>query len=168
MPGADSNGTWCIVRDADKTARVLKKGGDEENAYAGNEISRTSNEISRAERTHAGFTGRGMSSLLVQEILAAAGQPVKAHTLNVQEMEQAVNEGRVLQVYYWSNFGEGEASFGFATDFGVDGDGRVHPSYLVFPDPSRRRSVVRANLIGKKPMKCLQLLALIVSKPVSR
>jgi len=83
-----------------------------------------------------------MSSLLVQEILAAAGQPVKAHTLNVREMEQAVKEGRVLQVYYWSNFGEGEASFGFATDFGVDGDGRVHPGYLVFPlpiPPSLRR-----------------------------
>jgi hypothetical protein len=76
-----------------------------------------------------------MSSLLVREILATAGQPVKAHTLNMQEMEQAVKEGRVLQVYYWSNFGEGEASFGFATDFGVDGDGWVHPSYLVFPRP---------------------------------
>jgi hypothetical protein len=84
-----------------------------------------------------------MSSLLVQEILAAAGQPFKAHMLNVPEMEQALKEGRVLQIYYWSHFGEGEASFGFATDFGVDGEGRVHPSYLVFPHPippSLRRS----------------------------
>lgn len=113
----------------------MKQGSGEENAYAGNEISWTSNEICRVERTHTVFTGRGMSSLPVQEILAAAGQPVKAHTLNVQEMEQAVKEGRVLQVYYWSHLGEGEASFGFATDFGLDGDGRVHPSYLVFPRP---------------------------------
>lgn len=91
--------------------------------------------MSRVERTHTGFTEHSMSSLLVQEILAAAGQPVRAHTLSVQEMAQAVKEGRVLQVYYWSHFGEGEASFGFASDFGVDGEGRVHPSYLVFPRP---------------------------------
>lgn len=74
-----------------------------------------------------------MSRLLVQEILAAAGQPVAGHTLSVQEMRHAVDEGRVLQVLYWSSLGEGEASFGFAADFGVDADGRVHPSYLVFP-----------------------------------
>lgn len=113
----------------------MKPDGGEEHAYAGNEISGRSNEICRVGRTHTVFTGRSMSSHLVQEILAAAGQPCKAHTLNVQEMEHAVKEGRVLQVYYWSHFGEGEASFGFATDFGVDGEGRVHPSYLVFPRP---------------------------------
>jgi hypothetical protein len=78
---------------------------------------------------------QSMSYLLVQEILAASGQPIAGHTLSVQEMEQAVDEGRVLTVHYWSNFGEGEASFGFATTFGLDGRGRVHPSYIVFPRP---------------------------------
>jgi hypothetical protein len=71
----------------------------------------------------------------IQELLAAAGQPVAGHTLSVPEMRQAVDEGRVLQVLYWSTFGEGEASFAFARDFGVDADGRVHPAYLVFPRP---------------------------------
>ena len=77
--------------------------------------------------------GRGI--VLAREILQAAGQPVAGHTLSIEEMKQAVADGRVLQVLYWSNFGEGEASFEFATNFGVDGLGRVHPSYLVFPRP---------------------------------
>ena len=32
--------------------------------------------------------------------------------------------------------GDSEASFGFVTDFGLDGEGRAHPSYFVFPKPS--------------------------------
>jgi len=74
-----------------------------------------------------------MSISLVDDILAAAGQPVAGHTLSVKDMTQAVREGRVIAIYYWSNFGQGEASFGFATDFGLDGEGRVHPTYIVFP-----------------------------------
>jgi ABC-type sugar transport system substrate-binding protein len=74
-----------------------------------------------------------MSISLVNDILAAAGQPVPGHTLSVEDMTQAVREGRVIAIYYWSNFGQGEASFGFATAFGLDGAGRVHPSYIVFP-----------------------------------
>jgi hypothetical protein len=53
----------------------------------------------------------------------------------VPEIELAVGEGRVLRVDYWSNFGEGEACFGFATSFGLDGNGHVHPTCLVFPRP---------------------------------
>ena len=74
-----------------------------------------------------------MSKSLVDEILAAAGLPVAGHTLSVKDMMQAVREGRVIVIYYWSNFGQGEASFGFATDFGLDGAGHVHPTYIVFP-----------------------------------
>ncbi len=143
------DGTWCIVRDAEKLQQVMQAGSPEENTETGNdtpkEMGGVSNEMSRVERTHKGFSGHGRrrpersklsaSSLLVQEILAAAGQPVSAHTLTIQEMEHAVKEGRVLQVHYWSHFGEGEASFSFATDFGIVEEGRVHPTYFVFPRP---------------------------------
>lgn len=86
----------------------MKQASGEENAYACNEISGTSDEINRVERTHTVFTEHVIRSLPVQEVPAAVGQPVKAHALNVPEMEQAVKDGRVLQVYYRSNFGEGE------------------------------------------------------------
>ena len=74
-----------------------------------------------------------MGSSLVEEILATAGTPVAGHTLSVQEMQRAIKEGRVLQINYWSTFGEGEASFSFATRLGLTSDGRVHPTYMVFP-----------------------------------
>lgn len=70
---------------------------------------------------------------LVEEILAAAGKPIAGHTLSVKEMQQAVEEGRALEIYFWSSMGDSEASFGFATDFGLDSEGRVYPGYLVFP-----------------------------------
>lgn len=76
-----------------------------------------------------------MSLALVEELIAAAGHPVAGHTLSVAEVSEAVDEGRVLEIHYWSSFGEGEASFGFATRVGLDGQGRVHPTYLVFPRP---------------------------------
>ena len=87
-----------------------------------------------------------MSQPLVEEILAAAGKPVSGSTLSVEEVRRAVAENRVLQIYLWGCMGDSEASFGFATDFGLDGEGRVHPSYLVFPKPIppslRRKSLV--------------------------
>lgn len=76
-----------------------------------------------------------MGCSLVEDILAAAGKPVPGHTLSVKEMERAVAEGRVLEIYFWSSMGDSEASFGFATDFGLDDEGRVYPGYLVFPRP---------------------------------
>ncbi len=76
-----------------------------------------------------------MGEALVEEILAASGAPVEGHGLSVQDMQAAVREGRVLEVYYWSHFGDGEASFGFAEDFGVDIEGKVAHGYLVFPKP---------------------------------
>jgi hypothetical protein len=76
-----------------------------------------------------------MSTDLVAQIVAAAGQPVAGHTLGVDEMRRAVAEGRVIEISYWSTMGDGEASFGFATSFGVNSDGAVHPRYLVFPRP---------------------------------
>jgi hypothetical protein len=79
-----------------------------------------------------------MSAALVAQIVAAAGQPVAGHTLGVDEMRRAVAEGRVIGISYWSTMGDGEASFGFATSFGADNDGTVHPTYLVFPRPIPR------------------------------
>jgi hypothetical protein len=76
---------------------------------------------------------RVMGRSLVEKILAAAGQPVAGDTLSVNEMKRAVEEGRVLEIYFWSSMGDSEASFGFATDFGLDSEGRVYPGYLVFP-----------------------------------
>src|SRR5688500_11797748 len=76
-----------------------------------------------------------MGETLVGEILAAAGAPVEGDGLSISEMQAAVREGRALAIYYWSHFGDGEASFGFAEDFGLDYDGRVAPGYLVFPRP---------------------------------
>lgn len=70
---------------------------------------------------------------LVKNILAAAGKPVAGDTLSVNEMKRAVEEGRVLEVFLWGSMGDREASFGFATDFGLDSAGRVSPGYLVFP-----------------------------------
>jgi len=84
-----------------------------------------------------------MSRSLVEEILAAAGMPVAGHTLSVKEMERAIEEGRVLEIYFWSSMGDSEAAVGFATDFGLDSEGRVYPGYLVFPrtiPPALRRS----------------------------
>ena len=72
---------------------------------------------------------------LVREIVAASGQPVAGHTLGIDEMQRAVEEERVLEIHFWSSMGDSCASFGFATRFGLDGDGRVHPTYLVFPRP---------------------------------
>jgi hypothetical protein len=74
-----------------------------------------------------------MGRSLVEKILAAAGQPVAGDTLSVNEMRRAVEEGRVLEIYFWSSMGDSEASFGFATGFGLDSEGRVYPGYLVFP-----------------------------------
>lgn len=76
-----------------------------------------------------------MSHELIGEILTAAGQPIAGHTLTVTDMQKAVEEGRVLEIYLWSSMGDSEASFSFATTFGLDYEGRVHPSYLVFPGP---------------------------------
>lgn len=76
-----------------------------------------------------------MSWELAEQIIAAAGQPVAGETLSVAEMEAAVAAGRVIEIHFWSSMGESEAGFGFATRFGVDARGRVHPSYLVFPNP---------------------------------
>jgi len=76
-----------------------------------------------------------MSETLVEEILTAAGAPVEGNTLSVQDMQLAVQEGRVLEIYYWSTFGEGAASFGFVDSFGLDNNGKVAPKYLVFPRP---------------------------------
>jgi hypothetical protein len=76
-----------------------------------------------------------MGRSLVEDILAASGKPVAGHTLSVKEMERAVEEGRVLEIYFWSSMGDSEASFGFATNFGLDSAGRVYPGYLVFPRP---------------------------------
>lgn len=76
-----------------------------------------------------------MGRSLVEDILAASGKPVAGHTLSVKEMERAIEEGRVLEIYFWSSMGDSEASFGFATDFGLDSAGRVYPGYLVFPRP---------------------------------
>ncbi|MEO8435971.1 MAG: hypothetical protein ABI596_13810 [Pyrinomonadaceae bacterium] len=74
-----------------------------------------------------------MRRSLVEDILAAAGKPVAGHTLSVNEMKRAVAEGRVLEIFLWGSMGDREASFGFATDFGLDSAGRVSPGYLVFP-----------------------------------
>ena len=76
-----------------------------------------------------------MGRSLVEDILAASGKPVAGHTLSVKEMQRAVGEGRVLEIYFWSSMGDSEASFGFATSFGLDSAGRVYPGYLVFPMP---------------------------------
>ena len=74
-----------------------------------------------------------MGSSLIKDILAAAGKPVAGHTLSVNEMKRAVAEGRVLEIFLWGSVGNREASFGFATDFGLDSAGSVSPGYLVFP-----------------------------------
>jgi hypothetical protein len=76
-----------------------------------------------------------MSGRLVKEILAAAGKPVAGHTLSVEEMRQAVEKERVIEFYFWSTTGEHETWFGFAKNFGLDYEGRVHPTYLIFPRP---------------------------------
>jgi hypothetical protein len=87
-----------------------------------------------------------MSWDLVEAILTAAGTPVAGHTLSVPEMQRAVAEGRVLKILFWSSMGDSEAAFEFATDFGIVSEGRVHPTYLVFPKPIpealRRRSSI--------------------------
>ena len=76
-----------------------------------------------------------MSWTLVSEIMTAAGPPVAGHTLSVEEVQRAVAEGRVLEIYLWGSMGDSLASFGFAKVLGVDHLGRVHPSFLVFPKP---------------------------------
>jgi hypothetical protein len=76
-----------------------------------------------------------MASTLVEEVLAAAGTPVAGPTLSREEATRALAEGRVLDVHVWSSMGDSEASIGPASTLGVDGEGRVHPRCLVFPQP---------------------------------
>ncbi|HYG68183.1 MAG TPA: hypothetical protein VD838_11005, partial [Anaeromyxobacteraceae bacterium] len=71
----------------------------------------------------------------VEEILAAAGAPVAGPTLSGEAAARAVAEGRVLDVHVWSSMGDSEASTGPPSTLGVDGEGRVHPRFLVFPRP---------------------------------
>lgn len=76
-----------------------------------------------------------MGQELVEKILGTSGQPVAGHTLSFEEVKQAVEEGRVLQAWLWSSPGKSEASFDFATSIGLDSEGRLHSTYLVFPKP---------------------------------
>lgn len=72
---------------------------------------------------------------LEELILEVSGQPVKGHDLPFEDLQQAAEQGRVLEIYYWSSLGDGEASFGFAKRIGLDYNGGVHPTYIVFPKP---------------------------------
>ena len=76
-----------------------------------------------------------MTGPTVEELLARCGQPVAGSTLSLPDMQRAVEEARVIEIGYWSQFAEGEADFDFATKFGIDAEGRVHATYIVFPEP---------------------------------
>ena len=76
-----------------------------------------------------------MASSHVDDLLAAAGAPVGGPTLSLDEVTRAHAEGRVLDVGVWSSMGDSEASIGPAASVGLDGAGRVHPRFLVFPRP---------------------------------
>jgi|GEM_PF-1658829 len=76
-----------------------------------------------------------MASSHVDDLLAAAGTPVGGPSLTLAEVTRAHAEGRVLDVGVWSSMGDSEASIGPADAVGLDGAGRVHPRFLVFPRP---------------------------------
>jgi hypothetical protein len=87
-----------------------------------------------------------MSNSLVEDILAAAGQPVAGDTLTVEQMRLAIKEKRVLEVSYWSVMGEGSASFGFAYELSHYSVSKAFPPYIVFPKPIPR--ALRINSSG--------------------
>ena len=65
----------------------------------------------------------------VDGLIAAAGQPVHASTLDAGELRCAAAEGRVIGVHRWSTMGDREAFFSYAVRV-TDPDG-----HLVFPRP---------------------------------
>jgi lincosamide nucleotidyltransferase A/C/D/E len=65
----------------------------------------------------------------VEGLIAAAGQPVDATTLGLDEVRRAAGEGRVVVVHRWSTLGDREAFFSYAIKI-TDREG-----HLVFPRP---------------------------------
>ncbi|WP_196279168.1 hypothetical protein [Catellatospora vulcania] len=72
---------------------------------------------------------------LVDGLLAEGGQPVAGHSLSTDELREALAQGRVFRIDYWSTMGDGEAWFSPATDLHIGADGRAQGSLLVFPQP---------------------------------
>ncbi len=48
----------------------------------------------------------------------------------------------MLEIYLWSSMGDSEASLGFATGFGLDAEGNVHPPKPI-PTDLRRCSLAK-------------------------
>ena len=86
-----------------------------------------------------------MSNSLVEEILAAAGQPVSGDRLTVEQIQLAINEKRVLRVHSLSVEGDVEAWFGIAIKLAYYSGSRTVVPYIVFPTPIPRALRMRKS-----------------------
>jgi uncharacterized protein (TIGR02996 family) len=74
-----------------------------------------------------------MSWELVARLREVCGEPVCGSWLTKEEMSRAVEECRVMETHVASNFGDSEATFGFARRWGVTSEGEIAGGYIVFP-----------------------------------
>jgi len=75
---------------------------------------------------------------LVRTIIAASGRPVGGHMYDYDFVKRAIAENRVLESWYWSTYGDGEAGVDLATSAMSDGNGRGDARQLVFVRPILR------------------------------
>jgi hypothetical protein len=78
---------------------------------------------------------REIGQELADELVAWCGQPVAGHRLTEEEMTRAAREGRLVRINTVSTSGQSKVGFGFTDRWVATEDGRIPPTYVVFPKP---------------------------------